>query len=108
MVTELMRKPRALVIDDEPDIRDLLSITLGRIDFDVELAGDYATAIEKLGPVRFDLVLTDMLLPEGYVLDMMEWIQAYRPGLPVAVITAHGYVDAAVRALNVVSFDFIF
>jgi two-component system, NtrC family, response regulator PilR len=102
-----MRKPRALVIDDEPDIRDLLSITLGRMQIDVELAGDYATALEKLGPERFDLVLTDMRLPDGDGLDLLEWIQTHRPGVPVAVITAHGNVEAAVRALKLGAFDFI-
>src|SRR5215218_251637 len=101
------RKPRALVVDDEPDIRDLLSITLGRMDFDVELAGDYATAIEKLGPARFDLVLTDMRLPDGDGLDLLAWIQHHRPGVPVAVITAHGNVEAAVRALKLGAFDFL-
>jgi two-component system, NtrC family, response regulator PilR len=63
--------------------------------------------IEKLGPERFDLVLTDMRLPDGDGLDLLEWIQTHRPGVPVAVITAHGNVEAAVRALKLGAFDFI-
>ena len=102
-----MRKPRALVVDDEPDIRELLAITLGRMNIDVETAGDYATAVKRLGGEVYDLVLTDMRLPDGDGLDLVEWIQAHRPGVPVAVITAHGNVEAAVRALKLGAFDFL-
>ena len=102
-----MRKPRALVVDDEPDIRELLAITLGRMNIDVETAGDHASATKRLGSEVYDLVLTDMRLPDGDGLDLVEWIQAYRPGVPVAVITAHGNVEAAVRALKLGAFDFL-
>jgi two-component system response regulator PilR (NtrC family) len=102
-----MHKPRALVVDDEPDIRDLLSITLGRMAIEVETAADYASALRHLAGNRFDLVLTDMRLPDGNGLDLVEWVQVNRPGLPVAVITAHGNVEAAVRALKLGAFDFI-
>ena len=100
-------RPRALVVDDEPDIRELLSITLGRMQIDVVTAGDRAAALKALGPERFDLVLTDMRLPDGDGLEIVEWIQHHRPGVPVAVITAHGNVEAAVRALKLGAFDFI-
>ena len=106
-MTERKSNPRALVIDDEPDIRELLSITLGRMQIEVVTAGDYASAIKALGPERFDLVLTDMRLPDGDGLDIVDWIQHHRPGVPVAVITAHGNVDTAVRALKLGAFDFI-
>ena len=102
-----MRKPRALVVDDEPDIRELLSITLGRMDIEVETAADVASAERRLEGTRYDLVLTDMRLPDGDGLDLVEWIQGHRPGVPVAVITAHGNVEAAVRALKLGAFDFI-
>ncbi|HQR49750.1 MAG TPA: sigma-54 dependent transcriptional regulator, partial [Steroidobacteraceae bacterium] len=102
-----MRQPRALVVDDEPDIRDLLSITLGRMDIAVDTVGDRATAVKRLGSERYDLVLTDMRLPDGDGLDLVGWIQDHRPGVPVAVITAHGNVEAAVRALKLGAFDFI-
>ena len=104
---ERKSSPRALVVDDEPDIRELLSITLGRMQIEVVTAGDYASAIKALGPERFDLVLTDMRLPDGDGLDLVDWIQHHRPGVPVAVITAHGNVDTAVRALKLGAFDFI-
>jgi len=101
------QRHRALVIDDEPDIRDLLSITLGRMDILVETAGTCAAAIKALGTGSYQLVLTDMRLPDGDGLDLVEWIQHNQPGLPVAVITAHGNVEAAVRALKLGAFDFI-
>ena len=102
-----MPNPRALVVDDEPDIRELLSITLGRMDLEVETAADVASARRRLEGTRYDLVLTDMRLPDGDGLDLLEWIQDHRPGVPVAVITAHGNVEAAVRALKLGAFDFI-
>jgi two-component system, NtrC family, response regulator PilR len=99
--------PRALIVDDEPDIRELLAITLGRMQLAVDTAADYASAVRQLGGTRYSLVLTDMRLPDGDGLDLVEWIQAHRPGVPVAVITAHGNVEAAVRALKLGAFDFI-
>jgi two-component system response regulator PilR (NtrC family) len=102
-----MRRPRALVVDDEPDIRELLTITLGRMDIEVDTVGDYAAAVKRLDGERYDLVLTDMRLPDGDGLDLVEWIQAHRPGMPVAVITAHGNVEAAVRSLKLGAFDFL-
>jgi two-component system response regulator PilR (NtrC family) len=100
-------RSRALIVDDEPDIRELLAITLGRMQIDVVTAGNFATAVKCLGGERYDLVLTDMRLPDGDGLELVEWIQAHRPGVPVAVITAHGNVEAAVRALKLGAFDFI-
>jgi two-component system response regulator PilR (NtrC family) len=106
-MTNAMRTRKALIVDDEPDIRELLSITLGRMSLAVDAAGDYASAVRKLSGEVYDLVLTDMRLPDGDGLDLVEWIQSHRPGVPVAVITAHGNVEAAVRALKLGAFDFI-
>jgi two-component system response regulator PilR (NtrC family) len=100
-------RPRALVIDDESDIRELLSITLERMQFDVISAGSCATALTELRDATFDLCLTDMKLPDGDGLGIVEWIQQNRSQLPVAVITAHGNVESAVRALKLGAFDFI-
>jgi len=102
-----MHTRRALVVDDESDIRELLAITLGRMDLAVDTVGDYSSAVKRLSGGRYDLVLTDMRLPDGDGLDLVEWIQAHRPGVPVAVITAHGNVEAAVRALKLGAFDFL-
>jgi two-component system, NtrC family, response regulator PilR len=102
-----MSKPHALVIDDEPDIRELLSMTLERMDISTALAGDVAEARRMLGKRDFDLCLTDMRLPDGDGLELVSWMQSHCPGVPVAVITAHGNVETAVSALKLGAFDFI-
>jgi two-component system response regulator PilR (NtrC family) len=102
-----VKKPRALVVDDEPDIRELLSITLERMNLDVAAAESVATATRELRANTFDLCLTDMRLPDGDGLSLVEWIQTHKPQTPVAVITAHGNVESAVRALKLGAFDFI-
>jgi two-component system response regulator PilR (NtrC family) len=102
-----MSQPRALVIDDEPDICELLSLTLGRMDIETESAGDVGGAKNLLGSQEFDLCLTDMRLPDGDGLELVEWMQVHAPGVPVAVITAHGNIETAVQALKLGAFDFI-
>jgi two-component system, NtrC family, response regulator PilR len=102
-----MNKPRALVIDDEPDICELLTLTLGRMDIETEVAGDVANAKRKLQAETFDLCLTDMRLPDGDGLQLVDWMQTHAPGVPVAVITAHGNIETAVQALKLGAFDFV-
>src|ERR1700687_5695557 len=70
-------------------------------------AGDLAGARSKLNQRRFDLCLTDMRLPDGDGLDLVAWIQELHADVPVAVITAHGNVESAVRALKLGAFDFV-
>ena len=100
-------KPTALVVDDEPDIRELLSMTLERMDIATRTCADVESAKNTLADTRFDLCLTDMRLPDGDGLELVEWMQREAPGIPVAVITAHGSVEAAVHALKVGAFDFV-
>ncbi len=100
-------KPTALVVDDEPDLCELLSITLDRMDISTRTCNDVAAAKSALGKQAYDLCLTDMRLPDGDGLELVEWIQHEVPGTPVAVITAHGSVETAVRALKVGAFDFV-
>ena len=102
-----MSKPLALVIDDEPDIRELLSLTLDRMQVETCVGADLAAGKRLLDSQEFDLCLTDMRLPDGDGLELVEWIQANAPGVPVAVITAHGNVETAVQALKLGAFDFI-
>lgn len=96
-----------LVIDDEPDIRELLEITLARMDLNAVSTFDVASAKQALKNEAFDLCLTDMRLPDGDGLDIVNFIQAEYPGLPVAVITAYGNVEAAVLALKSGAFDYV-
>jgi two-component system, NtrC family, response regulator PilR len=96
-----------LVVDDEPDLIELVSLTLSRMNLATDSAGDLAGARSKLNQRRFDLCLTDMRLPDGDGLDLVAWIQEAHPDVPVAVITAHGNVESAVRALKLGAFDFV-
>ncbi|HUO82877.1 MAG TPA: sigma-54 dependent transcriptional regulator [Gammaproteobacteria bacterium] len=100
-------QPRVLIVDDEPDLCELLSITLGRMDLATRTANDLAGARRELGRSQFDLCLTDMRLPDGNGLELVEWMQDRASGTPVAVITAHGNVESAVRALKLGAFDFV-
>ena len=100
-------KPTALVVDDEPDLCELLSITLERMDIATRTCNDVAAAKHALSRQTYDLCLTDMRLPDGDGLELVEWIQQEVPGTPVAVITAHGSVETAVKALKIGAFDFV-
>jgi two-component system, NtrC family, response regulator PilR len=100
-------RPVVLVVDDEPDLLELVSLTLSRMSLDTRTAPDVATARKLLKSEHFDLCLTDMRLPDGDGLDLVGWIQANHPDVPVAVITAHGNVESAVRALKLGAFDFV-
>ena len=102
-----MTRPLALVIDDEPDICELLNVTLDRMDINTETATDVRSAKEKFTKHKFDLCLTDMRLPDGNGLELVEWMQTNASGVPVAVITAHGNIETAVQALKLGAFDFI-
>src|SRR6202166_3634482 len=102
-----MPKPAVLVVDDEPDLCELLSITLQRMDLNPRTTGSVASAQRLLKTEPYDLCLTDMKLPDGDGLDLVKWIQQYCPSVPVAVITAHGNMETAVRALKLGAFDFV-
>jgi two-component system response regulator PilR (NtrC family) len=99
--------PTVLIVDDEPDLIELVSLTLGRMNLKTASAGDVAGARARLAEQRFELCLTDMRLPDGDGLDLIGYIQERYPQTPVAVITAHGNVESAVRALKLGAFDFV-
>ena len=98
---------RVLVIDDEPDIRELLNLTLSRMGLDVTTAEDLTEARQALQNQTFSFCLTDMRLPDGNGLDLVEEISNQFPDLPTAVITAHGKIEDAVHALKMGAFDFV-
>jgi two-component system response regulator PilR (NtrC family) len=102
-----MSKSYVLVVDDEPGILELLTITLVRMELGVKAASSLTQAKTLLRQQRFDLCLTDMKLPDGDGLELVELIQKNHPALPVAVITAHGSMEAAIRALKNGAFDFV-
>lgn len=100
-------QPHALIVDDEPDICELLELTLGRMNIDTRAATDLYQARELLTKHRFDLCLTDMKLPDGNGLELVAHIQQNYPKIPVAMITAHGNMESAIKALKVGAFDFV-
>ena len=102
-----MRNPLVLIVDDEPDIRELLEITLNRMDIQTCCAENIDCAKGLLQQNHFDLCLTDMKLPDGDGLDLVDIIQAMSNPIPVAIITAHGNMDTAILAMKKGAFDFI-
>lgn len=102
-----MSNPLALIVDDEPDIRELLELTLNRMGIDTKSAVDLADARGILNKHSFDLCLTDMRLPDGDGIDLVREIGQEYPQLPVAVITAHGNMDSAIESLKAGAFDFV-
>ena len=102
-----MSKNQVLIVDDEPDIRELLELTLGRMNLETRSAENLKEAHELLTQFKFDLCLTDMRLPDGNGIDLVRHIQNKHPTLPVAVITAHGNMETAVTALKAGAFDFV-
>lgn len=99
--------PQALVIDDEPDILELLSMTLSGMSIDCVTAETLEQANQALRQHKFDFCLTDMRLPDGNGLDFVMNLRNVMPDLPIAVITAHGNMDLAVQALKSGAFDFV-
>ncbi|MCB1955887.1 MAG: sigma-54-dependent Fis family transcriptional regulator [Rhodocyclaceae bacterium] len=99
--------PEILVVDDEDDIRELIELSLLRLGLACDTAGTVGEARALLADREYRLCLTDMRLPDGDGLELVEYIQATHVGLPVAVITAYGSMDAAIRALKGGAFDFV-
>ena len=97
----------ALIIDDEADIRALIALSLDRIGLDTHTAGNLEEAENLLHAYRFDVCLTDMKLPDGNGVEFVPRIHEIQPHLPVALITAHGNMNAAVEAMKNGAFDFV-
>ena len=101
------RSAQVLVVDDEPDIRELLELTLVKMGLGVESVGSIAEAKERLRSERYDLCLTDMRLADGEGLELVRHIAGLAADLPVAVITAYGSAENAVAALKAGAFDYV-
>ncbi len=102
-----MTEKTVLIIDDEPDIRELLEITISRMGLHTEAVGCVADAIEVLARQPVQLCLTDIKLPDGSGLDVVKHIQQHCNDTAVAVLTAYGSTELAVEALKAGAFDFI-
>ena len=97
----------ALIVDDEPDILELLDITLSRMNIKTYSAKNISQAMQLLSEHSFDLCLTDMRLPDGNGIELIKYIQENISSLPVAMITAHGNMEFAIEALKSGAFDFV-
>jgi two-component system response regulator PilR (NtrC family) len=102
-----MKRPRVLLVDDEPDLLDLLELDMVRMGLDSARAGNVVEALGQLGKSSFDLCLTDMRLPDGEGLSIVRHIAEHAPETPVAVITAFGSAESAVAALKAGAFDYV-
>ena len=102
-----MTNPLALIVDDEPDICELLELTLNRMDIDTLSAGDLKTAYKHLNEHKISICLTDMRLPDGNGIELVKKIQNQAKHIPVAMISAHGNMDTAIDALKAGAFDFV-
>lgn len=96
-----------LIVDDEPDIRELLELTLSRMGLSTLSTGTLSEARSELSGNSFRLCLTDMRLPDGDGIELVEHISQKWPDMPVAVITAHGNMELAIKALKNGAFDFV-
>jgi len=97
----------ALIVDDERDIRELLTLTLGRMGLRIDTAANLGEARELLARNAYDLCFTDMNLPDGNGIELVGEIVRNYPRTPVAMITAFGNVGLAVEALKAGAFDFV-
>jgi two-component system response regulator PilR (NtrC family) len=102
-----MNRPLALIVDDEPDIRELLEITLARMDIDSHSAASVADALQRLAESSYKLCLVDMRLPDGNGIDIVRHVAADHPDTRIAMITAHGNMQTAIEALKAGAFDFV-
>lgn len=96
-----------LLVDDEPDILRTLEIALARMNLNTVCADSLSSAMHAINEAKPDLCLTDMRLPDGNGLQLVEHVQHLDATLPVAVITAHGSVETATEALKLGAFDFV-
>jgi len=99
--------PRLLVVDDEPDLRTLYELTLVREGYDVESAGSVTEAWALLALQPYDLVITDMRLPDGVGLDLLARLEAAKRPERAIVITAYGSPENAVEALKAGAYDYL-
>jgi two-component system, NtrC family, response regulator AtoC len=103
----MIEHKQLLVVDDEPNLRKVLSAQLQRDGYDVHTAEDGEQALDVLRDHHIDLVITDLKMPKLDGMELLRRVVAMDDELPVVMITAHGTVDNAVEALKTGAFDYI-
>jgi two-component system response regulator PilR (NtrC family) len=101
------KRPHILIVDAEPDLLELLELTLLKMGLDVTRATSVSAAREQLATKRFDLCLTDMRMPDGSGMHVVEYIASRKLDIPVAVMTAYASTENAVAALKAGAFDYL-
>ena len=103
----LPKTRQILVVDDEPDLRTLYELTLLREGYRVDAAATVAEAQDLLDAGRFDAVITDMRLPDGLGMEILQRVQRDQRGERCVVMTAYGSAENAVEALKAGAFDYL-
>jgi two-component system response regulator PilR (NtrC family) len=103
----VLTNAQILVIDDEPDLRTLYELTLLREGYRVETAGTVQDALQLIDAKRFDVIITDMRLPDGLGLEVLAHLRSSRRSERCIVITAHGSAENAVESLKAGAFDYL-
>jgi DNA-binding NtrC family response regulator len=98
---------KVLIVDDEPSIREVLRLSLRRSGWDSTTAESFGEAARLLDREEFDLVLTDLQLPDGDGIEILRMTREHWPETPVIVITAHGSADTAVAAMKLGAHDYL-
>ncbi len=93
-------RPRVLVVDDEASIRDLLSKTLALAEYDVDLAPDGRSALDRLRVIPYDLLITDLKMPGVDGLAVIREARRLKTDLPVIIITGFSTEASAIEAVN--------
>ena len=106
-MSQAAKRPHILVVDDEPDLLELLELTLLKMGLEVTRATTVAAARDQLTRNRFDLCLTDMRMPDGSGMHVVEFIASHKLDVPVAVMTAYASTENAVAALKAGAFDYL-
>ncbi|WP_077033246.1 sigma-54 dependent transcriptional regulator [Pelomonas sp. KK5] len=96
-----------LVVDDEPDLRTLYELTLLREGYELETAGSVGEALDRLAARAYSAVITDMRLPDGSGLDILNWLEGQGRREKALVITAFGSAEGAVEALKAGAYDYL-
>jgi two-component system, chemotaxis family, chemotaxis protein CheY len=91
---------RVLVVDDEPGIRDLLSRTFTLAEYDVDVAPDGLTALDRMRQTRYDLLIADLRMPVMDGISMIREAKRFKSDLPVIIITGYSTESAAIEAVN--------
>jgi DNA-binding NtrC family response regulator len=98
---------RILIVDDEPTIRETLSLVLKEENYQCELAENGLEGLNKVKEKNFDLIITDLKMPEMGGLELMEKVKTISPKTSVIIITAYASLESAIQALRLGAYDYI-